>query len=179
MKTKVGKLLTSFIKDFVIVSLDSTEAFLLSAGSAKLLAQNMNMKNREYYSAIQGLQRRGYIKKNVNKQFLITPRGLKKARRLLAEESDYNARDWDGSWRIITFDVPNHLESQRNMFRSAIKRHGFIGLQKSVFISPFADFEKLATLRDDLGIEKFVTFFIAKVPPTENDQDLRKKFKLK
>jgi len=178
MKTKGGKLLVSFIKELALVSLDSTEAFLLSAGSAKLLARNMNMKNREYYSAIQGLQRRGYIKTNEHNQFLITPRGRKKARRLLAEESDSNARGWDGSWRIITFDIPNNLESQRNIFRSTIKRHGFIGLQKSVFISPCANFEKLAKLRNDLGIEKYVTFFIAKVPPTENDQALRKKFKL-
>ena len=182
MGTKTGNLLKAIVAElarFAKVSLDVHDALLKSMGSVRILARNMKMLDNNYYSAMQGLERSGYIKRVENNQLLITPKGIKRARRLMVENPEKNRREnWDGFWRIIIFDLPNDLTGKRNIFRSAIKRNGFIGLQKSVYVFPYADFEELAYLRDELKIEKYVTFLIAKVPPTDNDELLRKRFKL-
>lgn len=180
MSSNTGKLLTAFLGDLVKMSLGMTEAFLLSGGSVRRLARNMHMLDREYHSAMQSLQRNGYVKKRENNQFLITPKGIQKAKKLLVlrKRKKINPKEWDDKWRIVIFDIPDGMRAERDMFRSALKRYGFLGLQKSVFISPDADFEGLAALRKDFGIEKYVTFLVSEVSVTEDDTLLKKKFGL-
>jgi phenylacetic acid degradation operon negative regulatory protein len=182
MRTKTGNLLRAIVEDLMQkaeLSFDMLDAFLMSAGSVRILARNMHMVERNYYSSMQSLERSGYVKKTENNQFLITPKGIKKIRRMRIEDPGKIKRGkWDGNWRIIVFDLPNDLSHKRNIFRSAIKRNGFLGLQKSVYISPFVDFEEIAFLRDELGIAQYVTFLIAQVPPTDSDVALKKKFRL-
>ena len=157
---------------------DVFDAFLFSFGSAKILARNMGAKDRQYFSSVQSLKRNGYIKKINENQFLITPKAIKKIRLLEIFDADWSASRWDGSWKIIAFDIPESKKQERDILRSAIKRKGFVGIQNSVFISPFADFNQLSQLRHDLEIEKYVSFFIAKSADTDDDLLLRKKFKL-
>ncbi|MFH1855026.1 MAG: CRISPR-associated endonuclease Cas2 [bacterium] len=156
----------------------SLGAFLFSFGSARILSQNMRMTNEQFRSSFRGLQKNGYIKKINENQFLITPKSLAKVRVLKIISDDWTKGKWDGWWRIIVFDIPEKTRSQRNIFRSLLKRKGFIGIQGSVFIAPFAEFEELAKLRKDLKIEKYVSFFRSKSAETDDDRLLKKKFKL-
>lgn len=153
-------------------------AFLLSGGSARLLRHNIGMLDKEYDSAFQGLRQHGYIKKISNNQFLITPKAHIRIKVAQIENSDWQEMEWGGSWKLIAFDIPETKKRERNIFRSIIKRKGFIGIQNSVFVAPRADFEALADLRKELKIEKFVSFFCAKSYKTDDDSELKKIFDL-
>ena len=164
--------------DMVNIGTDCLDAFLLSAGSASQLQRNLKLLDSQFHSTFQGLQKHGYIKRINENQFLITPKAFIKIHRSKIEEESWNKGKWDGFWRIISFDIPELKRQERDLFRSILKRKGFIGLQNSVFISPHANFEDLAQLRADLKIEKYVTFFISKTYTTDDDSDLRRKFDL-
>jgi len=176
--SKATKLLLAIVNFGEAASIN-IDAFLFSMGSARQLMRNISVANRENYrSTFQGLCRHGYIKKVNENQFLITPKALRKIRISQIEASDWNVGKWDGFWRIISFDIPESKKRERNILRALIRRKGFIGIQNSVFIAPFADFEALAELRKDLKIEKYVSFFIAKSYQTDDDSLLKKRFKL-
>jgi len=172
------KILAEWLKDFAFDAAGAAEAFLLSAGSSRLMMRRMRLNSREYQSAIYSLKKSGYIKRTNEDQFLITPKAIKKIRMLKVEESDWRQKEWDGRWRIVVFDIPEPKRRERNILRSLLKRKGFIGLQNSVFISPYADFNQLALIRRDLKIEKYVSFFSADSAETDDDKALRVRFNL-
>jgi len=170
--------LTEALKDFAFDMVDTLDAFLSSACSSTTMARKLKLSSREYHSALQSLEKSRYIKKVNEDQFLITPKAIKKIRMIVFENADWETGKWDGYWRIIVFDIPEKRKRERNILRSFIKRKGFIGIQNSVFISPYADFRQLALLRSDLRIEKYVSFFISKSAETDDDMALRRRFKL-
>ena len=136
------------------------------------------MKNRQFSSTFRGLEKHGYIKKINENQFLITPKSLVRIRVSKINDSDWTKQKWDGKWKLIAFDIPETKRRERNIFRSLIKRKGFLGIQESVFISPFADFIELAKLRKELEIEQCVSFFKAQSIETDDDRKLRNKFNI-
>ena len=174
--TTSGRILLEILKDVSLESFNILDGFLFSFGSSKQLAKNIG--HTEYNSAMQNLKRYGYVKRVNEDQFLITPKGIKKARLVKVEQTKWNRQKWDGKWRIIAFDIPETKKLERNIFRSLLKRKLCIGIQNSVFISPYADFDELAMIRKDLKIEKYVSFFIAKSSWTDDDVALRKRFGL-
>ncbi|MCX6809344.1 MAG: hypothetical protein NTZ65_01135 [Candidatus Berkelbacteria bacterium] len=175
--SRATKMLITFMSEFTSFTMDYTEAFLLSAGSSRRLAQRVHIKDREYYSTMQGLKKCGYIKYVNEDQFLITPKAIKRIQSIQVK-SNKQEGDWDGNWKIVVFDIPEPKRNERDCFRYFLKNNNFIGLQDSVFISPFADFEELAKIRQDLGIEEYVSFFTAKSYKTDDDSLLRKRFNL-
>ncbi|MFH1855121.1 MAG: CRISPR-associated endonuclease Cas2 [bacterium] len=160
------------------VSADHLDAFLLSAGSASLLQKNLNLLDTQYHSSLQGLEKHGYIQKINKNQFLISPKAQRKIRKIKNEQIKWDKKKWNGMWIIVAFDIPEPQKNERDAFRCAIKREGFIRLQNSVFVAPFADLGELSRLRVDLKIEEYVTFFQAKSCETEDDSKLKKRFGL-
>ena len=175
---KTMQVLLEALKDFAIFSADALGGFITSAGSSRILARNMKMARGEFRSTFQNLKRAGYVRKINENQFLITPKAIRRVRMIEIEESSREEKEWDGILRIVVFDVPEGEKAKRNILRSFLKRVGFIGIQNSVFVSPFADFDKLAIIRADLKIEKYVTFFEAKCAKTEDNSLLLKKLML-
>lgn len=45
-------------------------------------------------------------------------------------------RGWDGSWRLVLFDVPENAKQRRENLRRTLRRCGFGYLQHSAWISP-------------------------------------------
>lgn len=179
MENTISSSAKLLIEIFDSIKTDSSlGAFLFSGRSARILSENLNLNQRQFHSIFNGLQKNGYIKKINDNQFLIAPKSIVKIRISKIEQSDWTDKIWDGWWCLVIFDIPEVMRKERNILRSLIKRKGFIGIQGSVFISPFADFEELARLRNDLGIEKYVTFFKSKSVETDDDSHLKKKFNL-
>lgn len=46
------------------------------------------------------------------------------------------AREWDGRWRLVLFDVPTAQNSHRNRLRRYLREKGFGYLQNSAWITP-------------------------------------------
>ena len=172
------KLAQEIVGEHIGIAWDTLEAFLFSYGSSKALARNLRMKDAQYYSSMQSLERSGCIKRVNEDQFLITPKMAARLAENKMIESDWHKKNWDHFWKIIAFDIPEEKKRERDVFRSLIKRKGFIGIQNSVFIAPFADFEQLANLRSYLGVEEYISFFVAKSAPTDDDHLLKEKFNL-
>jgi DNA-binding transcriptional regulator PaaX len=45
-------------------------------------------------------------------------------------------REWDGTWRVVFFDVPSGRDAQRALLRRYLRERGFGCLQGSVWITP-------------------------------------------
>lgn len=84
---------------------------------------------------------------------------------------------WDGSWRIITFDIPEKHKWSRDGFRRKLKELGFYHFQKSVFVSPYPCFEEVDFISSLFSIQDFVHYI--ETPVLTNDRGLREYFDLK
>lgn len=84
---------------------------------------------------------------------------------------------WDGLWRIIIFDVPEHLKQGRDALASKLKQLGFYPFQKSVFIYPYECRDEVNFIVEIFNLRAYVRFILAK--GTDVDLDLKNRFKLK
>lgn len=108
-------------------------------------------------------------------------RPTKKAIRLLdkreiAALSVTKPAHWDGTWRIVFFDIPERLKTNRDGFAAQIKRLGFGVLQRSVFICPHPCKEEVSLLARYYTVEPYVTYI--ETSYIDNDVPLKEHFNL-
>lgn len=70
--------------------------------------------------------------------------------------SGFEAKNWDGKWRIVIFDIPESKRLVRDLFRRNLKKWGFRHLQKSVWVSKRDVYDKLVSYIKDLKIDSWV-----------------------
>ena len=63
---------------------------------------------------------------------------------------------WDGTWRLVTFDIPHVKKAAREALRHKLYELGFYPLQKSVFIVPYPCERELDFVCTVFGIRKHV-----------------------
>ncbi|MEX0617095.1 MAG: hypothetical protein WD231_04825 [Candidatus Woykebacteria bacterium] len=117
---------------------------------------------------------KGFVKKRIIKgkaYFAITELGKQKLASFKGKFDlgfESKGEDWDGKYRIFLFDIPEKDRIIRDTLRRKLKRFGFVGWQKSVWISKeniageLREFVKKANLEDhaliietnDLGNKK-------------------------
>ena len=85
--------------------------------------------------------------------------------------------NWDGSWRIVMYDVPENYKTARESIRMHLKDIGFLELQKSVFVYPHDCYEQIEFIVEYYGVGKYVRLVIADF--IDNEDYLINKFKLK
>lgn len=141
-------------------------------------SRKLNMGQYQLQRVFSELEKQELISKSKG-GFLITPKGRAKVRNfnLQQEEKSVDGR-WDGRWRIVIFDIPEDERWARNVFRSTLKRKGYIELQHSVFVYPYGNFLILNEIRHEMEIEKYVSFLMAKADEVEDDKNLRVRFDL-
>ena len=87
------------------------------------------------------LIRRGLIKthlRNKKIEYMLTINGKQEILKFDFEELKLKSeKNWDGWWRIIIFDIPEHKKAARDALRRKFLKLGMHQLQKSVFIYPF------------------------------------------
>lgn len=76
--------------------------------------------------------------------------------------------EWDGTWTLLSFSMPESWQRQRHVLRSRLLWAGFGRLQAGLWIAPSAvDIEPLI---DDLDAAAHVNVFRARaLPPTDTD----------
>ncbi len=74
-------------------------------------------------------------------------------------------KKWDGWWRMIIFDIPEHEKEAREFFRDKLKAMKFYRFQDSVFVHPYECKDEIDFLRHELGIERYVSYVLAKDIP--------------
>ncbi len=58
---------------------------------------------------------------------------------------------WDGKWRVVSFDLPETERKLRRVFRETLRRHNFGCLQRSLWITPHALGKDLLEAEGSLG----------------------------
>jgi DNA-binding transcriptional regulator PaaX len=89
------------------------------------------------YVPLEHLQRKGYVNRAGRGQaaaFTITAVG----RRQLSESDPMHwwGRRWDGSWRVVTFDLPESRRNDRHTLWKALRARKLGFLQRSVWVWP-------------------------------------------
>lgn len=84
---------------------------------------------------------------------------------------------WDGRWRIVAFDIAEQRRKGRNALRNMLRILGFIQIQKSMFVHPYACRREIVFLREFFSIlEREVLYFSSDT--FVNEDYLKRKFGL-
>lgn len=136
---------------------------------------------RKTRDAFSYLKRSGYIKiaeENHQIYISLTEKGKKKAGRFQIDNLRIErAKNWDGKWRLILFDVAELKRFHREALRGKLKGLGFYCLQKSVWVTPFECRKEIDLLREFFGLSENELRLVVsgEIGPDEN---LKKIFKL-
>ncbi len=127
--------------------------------------KGFRMKEKPYYNSscyrgLYNLKSRGLIKTN-SREIIMTSKGriwLKKSYQKYLQEIHPK---WDKKWRVVIFDIPQELHTNRNQFRRKLKLLGFFMLQKSIFVFPYPCEEELAEICHNFKVSDYVDIIIA------------------
>lgn len=117
----------------------------------------------------------GYLRRE-NGFLRLTSKGRAKFLHEQLRDPDQRRRRWDGRWRLLIFDIPESRKGMRDKIRRTVEGIGFIRLQDSVWIYPYACEDFVALLKADFKIGKDLLYMI--VEELEGDQALRQHFQL-
>jgi DNA-binding transcriptional regulator PaaX len=63
---------------------------------------------------------------------------------------------WDGTWRMVSYDIPARYTKQRRLFTSELHRLGFTLLKDSVWFHPYPCFDAVSELVAFCGLANYV-----------------------
>lgn len=116
--------------------------------------------------AIERLKRQKYIeyRSDESKNVLnLTEAGEKRLRQYDIENLSLERLErWDQTWRIVMFDIPEHLKRARDALSRKLKELGFQKLQKSVFVHCAPCQDEIEFVAEFFGVEAHVTCVEAK-----------------
>lgn len=117
-----------------------------------------------------------FLQEKDGKQIIeITNAGKRKILKFALEELKIERpQKWNGSWWLVSYDIPKDLQSVARYFRSYLIAWGFYPFQESVFLHAFPCQEQVEFLREYLGIGAHVR--VLKVEKIENDSYFRNYF---
>lgn len=81
---------------------------------------------------------------------------------------------WDGTWYLLSYDIPRASEHLRTIFREYLRAWRFYQLHESVYLHAYPCEKEVTFLREYLGIGKYVR--VLKVSSFENDSVFREYF---
>jgi len=150
---------------------------LLNHKYVKTLCHNKNKGT--YRSCISRLCKNKLIRRDYNNIIGLTGSGRGAALFSFIEaEAKFHKKEqkWDGGWRIVFFDIPEHKRKYRDYLRKVLKLVGFNEFQKSIWIYPYPVPAFLKDLIFEYNIKPHVRFITTNL--IDNDSDLRKIFDL-
>ena len=158
---------------------DLLVGFLCSSRSTHLMykvARKRALARYRTQKAIDRLVLEGYIKRN-GETLSISTAGKHLIEKTIRQVySKLSTKNWDGKWRIITFDIPEKYRSTRNQIRAILKHAGFVELQHSTWIFPHECQELSTLIKHDTRLAKYVLYGV--LESIENDTRLRQIFGL-
>lgn len=93
--------------------------------------------------------------------YVIAPRG-----RAILEEGEQRIFaeplvDWDGTWQMIVYSLPEERRKERNTLRKKLTWFGYGNLAPGTWVSPHKTGPAIAAAAADLGVAQYVTQFSA------------------
>lgn len=84
-------------------------------------------------------------------------------------------KKWDGVWRMVIFDIPEHLKKGREALREKLRKLQFYPLQKSVWIHPHECRNEIDFILEFFNISTFTR--IAEVCTFDGDELVKNGFR--
>lgn len=131
-----------------------------------ILSQFDAKQRYSYKRALRQLEHEGYV--NLGEEvILLTDKGKQFLRDHQIFQPLEQQTKWGGTWQIISYDIPNEFNKQRNHFRAILKQWGFYRLHKSTWVYPHPCKQEIAALADELRIAPFVLYLQTDELPIE------------
>jgi len=92
----------------------------------------------------------------------------------IVSRRDMNIKQWDGKWRLISFDVPLDCNRERTLLRSLLKQFDFYRLHKSVWVCPNQMSQNFWKLVVDYELDKYCKAMLVEI--IEGDEELKNYF---
>ncbi len=133
------------------------EEHIPSAALVRLLAE-FGISDAATRAALSRLARRGLLvsSKSGRRTFYgLSARAAELLREGARHILGFAARDrqWDGTWTVVAFSVPEKHRNLRHVLRTRLHWLGFASLYDGVWVSPRASAEEVGAELDELGIE--------------------------
>ena len=177
------KLLRAVALSGAVVVAASTPYFGIMAVSA--FKQELGRKRwREFYQTVYNLNKKKRLNVTQNPDGTFTLEITQIGQSVLEKYDIDNLKiekpeEWDGGWRIISFDIPKHKKTARAVLLGKLKELGFIMMQKSVWAHPFECRKELAVIAKAFEVEPYVYSFEAWGFDNDKGYRLKRNFELK
>ena len=136
------------------------------------------MRNDHLQAVIERLHKAGsikFVRHNESEwRILLTQRGIRSLDR--AKKKSFPKENWDGSWRLVIFDIPENERAFRDIFRRTLKNEGFVEFQKSIWIFPYCRRDFIRELVKEFDLDESVHYIETKL--LDDDTDLLSDFNL-
>ena len=169
--------ITKFIKAFVETGKEIYEIWQWQPLYYKGLKISGPDRSR-VYSGFKNLEKRNLISRVDNGRYKFTKKGARWFEASKFKYLELSTGKWDKKWRVVIFDVPQEMHSQRNWLRKKLKTLGFFMLQKSVFVFPHSCEEELGDICSYLDVSDYVDIIVADSIGFQ-EQEIKKFFGLK
>ncbi|MEA3293338.1 MAG: hypothetical protein U9P88_02675 [Patescibacteria group bacterium] len=140
-----------------------------------------DINEQELIKEIRNLYRSKVVKKKENSDgsytIVLTGKGKLKALTYHFEKMRIENKEWDGKWRLVSFDIPENIRDGRRALREKIKKLGFYELQKSVLVFPYKCRNEIEFIVEFFDLRKYVRFGV--LESIDNEIHLKKIFDLK
>jgi len=112
-------------------------------------------KNSQISKTIYELKRKGYIQFEGDSVKLTNKAKMKIVDKITAELGTSK------KYHLISFDIPEIKRQNRNGFRRAIKKMGFVQIQKSLWVTTKNAGELVETAAEEYGVGDYVAYFVS------------------
>lgn len=105
----------------------------------------------------------------------ITGTGQRKILRFAIDElAIEKPKVWNDKWTLVSYDIPDSLKTQREIFQEYLKAWGFYPFHKSAYLHAYPCEKQVEFLRQYLGVGEYVRMFT--ITKIENDNLFRDYF---
>lgn len=140
--------------DGVVCEATSLPAALQTAGLDKLRPSTLSRVAAE-------LRRQKLITVSRNGKHLHVQLSVKGIHRLqraeISKVSIEEPTEWDGIWRMVTYDVPRAQSAQRRLFAQELRRLGFVMIRESVWFHRYPSFDAVLELARYYNLQRHIT----------------------
>ncbi len=121
----------------------------------KVFDVNLNQKTR---GSLSGLLREGMIEKTGENQYKLTQKGFG-ALTLSFPFFRFLREEWDGKWRILSYEIPEKKRDLRDRLRREVAGWGLGPWHRSFWLTPHPIIENLRLLVSQKEEEKYIQAF--------------------
>lgn len=129
----------------------------------KLLYRDLEKiaKRNSVYQALRRAEKGGFVRKKIIDEEIyiaLTKFGrdrLKKLKNKPDFDMKVEDKEWDGKYRLVFFDIPEKNRAVRDLLRSKLKKLGFVGWQKSVWVGRKDVTNELRRFFEKIGLQDY------------------------